>query len=402
MSNSIKVQLAVMMFLQFVVWGTWYSTMGAYLDKIGFSGLNIGAAYSTVNWGAIVSPFIIGMIADRYFSAQKVMGTIHVLGAGLLWYVSTITEPTAFFWTLLVYGVIYMPTLALANTISFNQMESPEKEFPIIRVFGTIGWIVIGLIISYLSFDDSFRQFQVGAICSLALGFYCFFLPDTPPKGKEAKSSISDILGLDALDLMKDRNFSVFILCSFLISIPLAFYFSLTGLYLGEIGIENISATMTLGQASEIIFMLLMPLFFVRLGIKKMLLIGMIAWMIRYALFIYGGNGEMVSMLYAGILLHGICYDFFFVTGQIYVDNTAPKKIQASAQGLITLITYGFGMLIGSWSSGWVADKYANSDGSHIWASVWLVPAVMALGAALIFWALFKDVKLKETTSVHI
>ena len=396
MSNKVKFQLAIMMFLQFVVWGAWYSTMGAYLGKIGFSGLNIGAAYSTINWGAIVSPFIVGMIADKYFSAQKVMGLIHIVGAGLLYYVSLDTNPTTFFWTLLIYGIIYMPTIALANTVSFNQMEEPEKEFPFIRVFGTIGWIVIGTVISFLNYDESNLQFQLAAGLSLLLGIYCFFLPDTPPKSKGQKTSLREVFGLDALGLLKDKNFSIFLVCSFLISIPLAFYFSLTGIFLGDLGFENIGSTMTLGQYSEIIFMLLMPLFFSRLGIKKMLLFGMLAWMARYALFVLGSDGDMVAMLYLGILLHGICYDFFFVTGQIYVDNTAPKEIQASAQGLITLITYGFGMLIGSWSSGWFLDFYTDSNDVHLWNSVWLVPAVMALVAALALLFFFQDVKLQK------
>jgi nucleoside transporter len=396
MSNKVKFQLAIMMFLQFVVWGAWYSTMGAYLGKIGFSGLNIGAAYSTINWGAIVSPFIVGMIADKYFSAQKVMGLIHIVGAGLLYYVSLDTNPTTFFWTLLIYGIIYMPTIALANTVSFNQMEEPEKEFPFIRVFGTIGWIVIGTVISFLNYDESNLQFQLAAGLSLLLGIYCFFLPDTPPKSKGEKTSLREVFGLDALGLLKDKNFSIFLVCSFLISIPLAFYFSLTGIFLGDLGFENIGSTMTLGQYSEIIFMLLMPLFFSRLGIKKMLLFGMLAWMARYALFVLGSDGDMVAMLYLGILLHGICYDFFFVTGQIYVDNTAPKEIQASAQGLITLITYGFGMLIGSWSSGWFLDFYTDSNDVHLWNSVWLVPAVMALVAALALLFFFQDVKLQK------
>ena len=396
MNNKVKTQLAVMMFLQFVVWGAWYSTMGAYLGKIGFSGLSIGAAYSTINWGAIVSPFIVGMIADKYFSAQKVMGIIHIVGAALLWYVSLETDSSAFFWTLLVYGIIYMPTIALANTVSFNQMEEPEKEFPVIRVFGTIGWIVIGLCISYLNYDESHMQFQLAAGLSLLLGIYCFFLPDTPPKSKGQSTSISQVLGLDAFGLLKNLNFSIFLFCSFLISIPLAFYFSLTGFFLGDLGFENISGTMTLGQGSEIIFMLLMPFFFARLGIKKMLLFGMLAWMARYALFLLGSDGDMVAMLYLGILLHGICYDFFFVTGQIYVDNTAPKEIQASAQGLITLVTYGFGMLIGSWSSGWFLDFYTDASDVHLWKSIWLVPAGMALVAALALLFFFKDVELEK------
>ena len=397
MNNTTRIQLMLMMFLQFFVWGTWYATMGAYLGEIGFTGVENGAAYSTVNFGAIISPFIIGMIADRFFSAQKVLGVIHIFGAGLLWYVSTITDPTSFFWVLLLYAVLFMPTLALVNAISFYQMESPEKEFPAVRVVGTISWIVAGFVISFLAFDKSANQFVVGAIASLVLGLYSFFLPDTPPKSKGQKPTVRDILGLDALALFKDRSFSIFILCSFLISIPLAFYFSLAGGFLADEGFTKVGSTLSLGQVSEIVFMVLMPLFFIRLGVKKMLLIGMIAWMVRYILFAYGNNEELVFMYYLGILLHGICYDFFFVTGQIYVDNTAPKEIQASAQGLISVITYGFGMLIGSLSSGWVADYYNSSTDIKDWSAIWLVPAGMALFSAIAFYILFNEKKVSPS-----
>ena len=275
-------------------------------------------------------------------------------------------------------------------------MDNPEKDFPPIRVLGTIGWIVAGLVIGNLQLEDSHVQFQIGAGVSLLLGIFSFFLPHTPPKSKGKKPSMRDILGLDALALLKDRNFAIFIFCSLLISIPLAFYYSFANPFLNEMGMTNAASKMTLGQFAEIIFMILMPFFFVRLGVKKMLLIGMLAWLIRYVLFSFGNNEELVFMYYIGIILHGICYDFFFVTGQIYVDDTAPKKIQASAQGFITLITYGFGMLIGSWSAGWFVNMYTLSDGSHLWKSIWLIPAGMALVGSVLFWISFRDVKLKK------
>lgn len=396
MKTTIRIQLSTMMFLQYFIWCSWYVTMGTYLLKIGFSGLDVGAAFSTVSWGAIVSPFIMGIIADRFFSAEKVMAFSHLVGAALLWYVSTLTSPGPFFWTLLAYTMLYMPTLALTNAISFYQMDNPEKDFPPIRVLGTIGWIVAGLVIGNLQLEDSHVQFQIGAGVSLLLGIFSFFLPHTPPKSKGKKPSMRDILGLDALALLKDRNFAIFIFCSLLISIPLAFYYSFANPFLNEMGMTNAASKMTLGQFAEIIFMILMPFFFVRLGVKKMLLIGMLAWLIRYVLFSFGNNEELVFMYYIGIILHGICYDFFFVTGQIYVDDTAPKKIQASAQGFITLITYGFGMLIGSWSAGWFVNMYTLSDGSHLWKSIWLIPAGMALVGSVLFWISFRDVKLKK------
>ncbi len=396
MTKSISVRLGAMMFLQFFVWGTWYVTMGTYLSKIGFDGLDIGAAYSTVNWGAILSPFIIGMIADRFFNAERVMGFIHVIGAVMLWYMPTLTAPGPFFWLLLSYSVLYMPTLGLANSISFYQMQNPEKEFPVIRVLGTIGWIAAGLFISNMRLEDNALQFQIGAAVSLILGLYAFSLPKTPPKSKGEKVSFADIAGLEALSLMKNRNFAIFIMSSLMISIPLAFYFSFTNLFLNEAGMIKAGAKMTLGQASEIIFMLLMPLFFMRLGVKKMLAIGMFAWGIRYLLFAYGNNEELVGMFYIGILLHGICYDFFFVTGQIFVDKVAPKSIQASAQGFITLITYGIGMLIGSWSSGWFVKQFTTIEGTHLWRQIWLIPAGMAFVTLLVFWISFKPVDVKS------
>ncbi|AWV96711.1 nucleoside permease [Arcticibacterium luteifluviistationis] len=393
MKLKIKLQLSSMMFLQFFIWGVWYVTMGTYLIKIGFDGLNIGAAYSTINWGAIISPFVIGMIADRFFSAERVLGIMHLTGGVILYILIQITDPATFFWTLLVYALLYMPTLALVNTICFNQMTDTKNEFPRIRVLGTLGWITSGLLIGWMKIEDSSMVFQIGAAASILLGIYSFFLPSTPPQSKGQSPTIRDILGLDALALLKDRNFAVFIVCSLLISIPLAFYYSFTNPFLNEVGMENAAGKMTLGQGSEFLFLLLMPFFFSRLGVKKMLLIAMLAWITRYLFFAYGNNEELVPLLYMGIILHGICYDFFFVTGQIYVDQAAPKKIKASAQGFITLITYGLGMLIGSWAAGWFVKQYTLANGNHLWQSIWLIPAGMALIATLLFLTLFSEKK---------
>jgi nucleoside transporter len=393
MGIKIRLQLSTMMFLQFFVWGTWYVTMGTYLFKVGFTGLEIGAAYSTINWGAIVSPFFVGIIADRFFSAQKVMAAIHLTGAVILFYLANITDPSVFFWTLLLYSLLYMPTLALANAICFHQMESPEKEFPSVRVLGTIGWIAAGLLLGFLKLEDANTQFLMGAGSSVALGLYALSLPDTPPKGKKSRPSLGDILGLDAAVMFKDRSFVIFTISALLISIPLAFYYSFTNPFFNEMGLENAAGKMTLGQVSEIVFLLLMPLFFVRLGVKKMILVGMIAWAVRYVLFVYGNADELVWMYYLGIILHGVCYDFFFVTGQIYVDNAAPKHLQASAQGLITLLTYGLGMLIGSWASGWYVDLNTMGDGSHDWTTIWWMPAIMAIVVAVLFMQFFQDKK---------
>ncbi|MDN5202030.1 nucleoside permease [Fulvivirgaceae bacterium BMA10] len=396
MNINTRLQLSSMMFLQFFIWGAWFVTASTYLNSIGFSGIDIGKAYSTMPWGAIISPFFIGMIADKYFSAEKVMGVMHIAGGFIMYYASGITDPNIFFWTVLLYAICYMPTLALVNSISFNQMTDTGKEFPSIRVWGTIGWIGAGLLIGFLDIESTSIPMKIAAGVSMAMGLFSFTLPKTPPKSSDTKVSISNILGLKALSLMREKSFAIFVISSFLISIPLTFYYNFTNLFLNENEIENAAGKMTMGQMSEILFMILMPFFFKRLGVKKMLLVGMMAWVVRYVLFATGNNEALVFMFYLGIILHGICYDFFFVTGQIYVDKKASGDIQASAQGFITLVTYGVGMLLGSWVSGFVVEFFSiGSDETavHDWPSIWYVPAGMALLITLIFALLFKDNK---------
>jgi nucleoside transporter len=389
MNPTIRIKLSVMMFLEYFVWGAWYVTMGTYLlQTLKFSGQQSGLAYSTTALAAMVSPFFVGMVADRFFSTEKILATLHIVGALLLYYVSTLTDFGRFYPVLLIYTLCFMPTLALTNSLSFHQMRSPEKEFPGIRVLGTIGWIVAGLIIGWLRVESSAFQFQLAAGASALLGIYSLFLPHTPPQKLGHRVEVRDILGLDALQLMKERSFAIFVLGSFLVCIPLQFYYAFTNPFLNEIGVVNAAGKQTLGQMSEIGFMLLMPLFFVRLGVKNMLLVGMAAWMARYTLFAYGNNDALVWMLYVGILLHGVCYDFFFVTGQIYVDKKASLQIRAAAQGFIAFVTLGAGMFIGSYLSGWVVDQYVV-NGVHDWRSIWLIPAAMALGVLLLFAAFF-------------
>jgi nucleoside transporter len=398
MNPKIRTQLSVMMFLEFFVWGVWFVTMGTYLARIGFKGVDIAAAYSTTNWGAFIAPFFVGMIADRFFSAQKVLGVLHLVGAALLYWASTIQQPGPFFWALLGYALLYMPTLALVNAISFHQMKDPGAQFPGIRVLGTIGWIVAGILVGKFlkpwneQIEATAIPMQIGAAASLVLGLYSFSLPSTPPKSAGKKVTVRDVLGLDALALMKDRSYAVLVISSLLISIPLAFYYNFTNLFLNETkGVANPAFSMTFGQMSEILFMILMPFFLRRLGIKKLMILGMLAWAGRYVLFAQGGTGSAATLLYLGIILHGICYDFFFVSGQIYVDRKAPAHLQASAQGFITLATYGLGMLIGAWVSGLVVDAYAIEGGGHRWADMWYVPAAMAGLVTVLFAALFKD-----------
>jgi nucleoside transporter len=398
-----------MMFLEFFIWGGWFVTLGTFLgNNLNATGAEMGMAFSTQSWGAIIAPFIIGLIADRYFNAERILGVLHLAGAFLMYQMYGATEFSAFYPYVLGYMILYMPTLALVNSISFKQMKNPAKEFSLVRVFGTIGWIASGLLISYVFLWDSAEAraegmlkntFLMVAIASAVLGLFSFTLPKTPPGiTKDEKVSISDILGLDALKLLKDKNFLIFFVSSIFICIPLAFYYQNANPFLSEIGMDNPTGKMTIGQISEVFFMLLLPYFFKKFGFKKTILVGMLAWTVRYLLFAYGNAGELVFMLFIGIGLHGICYDFFFVSGQIYTDSKAGKKYKSAAQGLITLATYGVGMLIGFWIAGKITDTYLLADNLHDWKTIWTYPAIFALGVSVLFVLLFKNetVEYKE------
>ncbi len=405
MNLTTKFQLSLMMFLNFFIWGAWFVTLGTFLTlDLNASGLQMSNVYSTQSWGAIIAPFIIGLIADRYFNAEKILGALHLAGAILMYQMYRAPDIQLFYPYVLAYMILFMPTLALINSVSFRQMHNPEKQFSAIRIWGTIGWIVAGLAISYLFMWDSGENgllkntFLLAAIASLVQGLHSFFLPKTPPVKKESqsKAGISEILGLDAIKLLSDRNFLVFFISSILICIPLGFYYQNANLFLTEIGMANPTAKMTIGQVSEVLFLLLLPVFFARYGFKKTILVGMLAWSLRYVLFAYGNAGELTYMLLIGIALHGICYDFFFVSGQIYTDSKAGEKYKSSAQGLITLATYGIGQLIGFWVAGYVLEHFRsiyNDDAQLLWQNVWLVPAGIALVVMLIFALLFKDEK---------
>jgi nucleoside transporter len=401
--NNITLRLSAMMFLQFFIWGGWFVTLGTFLaNNLSASGGQIGMAFSTQSWGAIIAPFIIGLIADRYFNAERILGVLHLIGAVLLYCLYQAADFEAFYPFVLAYMIAYMPTLALVNSVAFAQMQDPSKQFGKVRVWGTIGWIVAGLAISYLfAWDakDAIAQgmlrntFLLCAIASLLLGLFSFTLPLTPPKSAGERIGLREVLGLDALALLKDRNFLVFFLSSILICIPLAFYYQNANPFLTESGVANATGKMTLGQISEVIFMLALPVFLNRFGIKITLLIGMLAWVVRYVLFAYGNADEGMVMLLIGIALHGICYDFFFVSGQIYTNSKAGEKVKNAAQGLITLATYGVGMLIGFWVAGKITDAY-TTDVGHSWFNIWMFPAAFALVVFIIFLLAFKNEKV--------
>ena len=395
MTANTRIKLSVMMFLEFFIWGAWFVTLGTYLvQNLHTTGTQVGVAFLTQSVGAIVAPFIIGLIADRFFSAQKILGVLHLLGAGLLWLASQATDFSAFYPYILTYMILYMPTLALVNSISFRQMQNPQKEFAPIRVLGTLGWIVAGLTIGWLNWEQNGAlglTFKMAAGASLILGLFSFTLPATPPVKKEGTTGIGDLLGLEAIRLLKNRSYLIFFLASIAICVPLSFYYGFTNLFLNEAGMKSAAGVQSLGQVSEVLFMLLIPVFFVRLGVKKMLAIGMLAWVVRYVFFAYGNGDSTYWMLIAGIVLHGICYDFFFVTGQIYTDNLAGEQSKSAAQGFITLATYGVGMLIGSLLSGQIVDAHQTTGGQHDWHTIWLIPAGIAAAVLLVFVLLFKD-----------
>jgi len=409
MKPVIKFQLSFMMFLEFFIWGGWFVTLGTFLgDNLNATGGEIAQAFSTQSWGAIIAPFIIGLIADRYFNAERILGILHLAGAALMYFMYGSDSFAGFYPYVLVYMILYMPTLALVNSISFNQMKDPAKEFSLVRVFGTIGWIIAGLTISFVFAWDSpgaraegllKNTFLMVAIASAVLGVFSFTLPQTPPRvSRQEKVSLSVMFGLDALKLLKDKNFLVFFISSILICIPLAFYYQNANPFLAEIGMQNPTGKMTIGQISEVLFMLLLPVFFKKYGFKKTILAGMLAWVVRYLLFAYGNAGELTFMLLIGIALHGICYDFFFVSGQIYTDTKAGDKYKSAGQGLITLATYGVGMLIGFWIAGKVADTYLLENGMHSWQSIWMYPASFAAIVFVLFAFVFKDEKVAYQT----
>jgi nucleoside transporter len=405
MKSSIRIQLSFMMFLQFFIWGGWFVTLGTFLgNNLNASGGQIAMAFSTQSWGAIIAPVFIGLIADRYFNAEKILGVLHLLGSGLLYLMSQTDEFSVFYPYVFGYMILYMPTLALVNSVSFHQMKDTATEFPVIRTFGTVGWIISGIVISYVfgwDASDSIaagalsNTFKMVALASFLLGIFSFSLPKTRPYGRDQKNfSVKSLLGWDALKLLNDRNFLLFFIASILICIPLAFYYQQANPFLVELGMNNPTAKMSLGQVSEVLFMLLLPLFFMRFGFKNTILVGMLAWVVRYMLFAYGNVGDRTFMLIIGILLHGICYDFFFVSGQIYTDFKAGEKIKSAAQGLITLATYGVGMLIGFWIAGKTSDAFITEGNLHDWGMIWKFPALFALGVFILFLLIFKNEKI--------
>lgn len=385
--------LASMMFLEYFIWGAWYVTMGTYMvEHLHATGIEIGATYSALAIATMISPFFVGLIADRFFAAQRIMGVLHLVGTLLLFLATKIQDSDAFYRIILLYSLMYMPTIALSNSVAFSQMTDPGKQFPWIRVFGTLGWIIAGLLIGQLGIEKTSSTFYMASAVSGILGLLSFILPNTPPKAQTADASKA--LGTEAFVLFKERPYLVFFIAAILVCIPLSFYYGFANPFLNEIHFENAAGKMTLGQVSEAVFILAIPFLFNRIGVKKMLLLGMTAWILRYVCFAYGNAEANSWMLYGGIILHGICYDFFFVTGYMYTEKKAGEKIKNAAQGLFTFATYGVGMFIGTWFSGYIVDQNKNTDNTHNWQNIWYVPAYIALGVLIYFIVFFKEKKV--------
>jgi nucleoside transporter len=417
---QMRLRLSVMMFLEYFVWGSWYVTLGTWLGQsLHFSGKEIGLAAGTTALGAMIAPFLVGLMADEWFATQRLLAALHGIGGVLLWVASTQSNFGPMYAVLLIYSLCYMPTMALTNSLSFRQMKDPKQDFGSIRVLGTLGWIVAGLTITAIGHtvhgvEATAIPIRMASVGSILFSLYSLTLPHTPPlRSSEGGFKLSTIFPAEAFSLFKDRNFSIFALASFLICIPLQFYYAFTNPFLNEVGVKDAAGKMTMGQGSELLFMVTLPWFFKRLGVKWTLILGMFAWVARYLMFGFGNAGELAVLLYIGIILHGICYDFFFVTGQVYVDQKAPVALRAAAQGLITFITYGIGMFLGSYLSGWVVDLYAHTTSAgipHDWRSIWMVPAIGSAMVLLIFLAGFKhedstsprgEVLLEEASQKH-
>jgi nucleoside transporter len=391
MPKAVAPRLSLMMFLNYVVWGSWYVTIGTYLTQtLNFSGTEAGAVFGTSALACMISPFFVGLIADRYFAAERLTCVLHLIGAVLLFLVSNAKTFTEVYLLMLAYCLCFFPTLALTNSLTLRNVSNPATDFPRIRLFATIGHMVINLIIGSLGMERSATPFRIAAVASVVMGLYCLTLPHTPPTAKSGPFSWRAAIGLDALIMMRDRSYAVFVIASVLACIPLAFYFSFTNAFLNDAGVVNAAGKMTLGQVAEIVMMLLMPLIFRRLGLKMILLLGLGSWSLRYVLLAFGNSGELMWMFYGAILLHGICYDFFFMTGQLYTDQQAPQHLRGTAQGFLMFLTYGVGIFMGSLVSGWTVDFFTTPQGRD-WRAFWLSSAASAFLILLLLAVFFQS-----------
>ncbi len=392
MKPLLLVRLWIMVFLHYFVWGAWYVMLSTYLSEtLKFEGWQIGLAYGSTAVGAMVSPFIVGIVADRFFATQRILAFLHLVGAGLLYWVSTTKNFGSFYPVLVAYTISYMAGHGLTSTLTLHHSKNPAKEFPLVMLMASVGWIAAGLSVSWLKLEDNAGMFHLASGAALVMGLYSLTLPHTPPKGAGTPATLGSLLGFDALKLMRDRSFATFMICSFLICVPLSFYFTWGGVFMKELSIDNVAAKMTLGQVSDVVFLALLPAILLRIGVKGILMLGIGAWAVRFGLFaMFSQSPSALWMLYTGILVHGMCYDFIFVMGRMYVDKRASEDIRGAAQGLHAIVTLGAGMFVGSWLAGIVAQRYTLGT-SHNWQAIWLIPAAMAVVMLVVFGFFFQE-----------
>ncbi len=403
MQTKLKVQLSIFMFLQYFIWGSWYVTMGSYMEKVlKFNGAEIGLAYGAFAIGAMIAPFFVGLIADRYFASEKLLGVLGLLGGVLMYLLAKV--PAGEFWTfyalLIVYCATYVPTLALGNSLSLHQLQNAKADFPRVKIFSAVGWIAGGIAVSRIHAEESYQQFYLAGGLSIVFGLFAFTLPHTPPK-KVGRASVGEILGLDALGLMKKRSFAIFIVCMFLICIPLYFYFVNLHIYLGELEWKNAAEKMTLAQVSDVVFLFLLPYMLRSLGYKLTIFVGILAWVMRFFFLAQSAtsSSDMQStLIIAAICLHGVCYDFLFIAGQLYVDDESNERIRGAAQGFIAFILWGIGGFVGTFIAGRVQGANTLAEHSHNWYGIWLVPAIMAAIVLVLFLIFFRDPRRATVT----
>lgn len=395
MQTQLKIKLSLFMFLQYFIWSSWYMTLGSYLGTLGFSGTEIGATYGAFAWGAILSPFIVGLIADRFFASEKIIAVLGIVGGLVMFYVPQLKTFGSVYPTLILYCTLYAPTLALGNSISMTHLADAKKDFPFVKIFSAVGWIAGGVVLSQLKGEQSALQYYLAGGTSLVFGLFALTLPHTPPRKKGQNVPLSEVLGLDALALMKKPTFAIFILCMFLICIPLYFYFVNMGTYLTQLKWEDMAQKMTLAQVSDILFLILLPLMLKKLGYKKTIFLGILSWAVRYFMLSTSAASTGTLLIYGAILLHGVCYDFLFIAGQLYVDSEANERIRGAAQGLIAIILWGFGSLVGTYLAGYFMDqhKLAAPKGAitHDWSAIWATPAWIAVGVLVLFVIFFRE-----------
>jgi len=395
MQTQLKFKLSTFMFLQYFIWSSWYMTLGAYLGTLNFTGTEIGASYGAFAWGAILSPFIVGLIADRFFASEKIIAVLGIAGGLVMLYIPQLKTFGSVYPTLILYCTLYAPTLALGNSISMTHLADAKKDFPFVKIFSAVGWIAGGVVLSQLKGEQSALQYYLAGGTSMVFGLFALTLPHTPPKKKGQNVPLSEVLGLDALALLKKPTFAIFILCMFLICIPLYFYFVNMGTYLTQLKWEDMAQKMTLAQVSDIVFLVLLPLMLKKLGYKKTIFLGILAWAARYFMLSSSASSTGTVLIFGAILLHGICYDFLFIAGQLYVDDEANERMRGAAQGLIAIILWGFGSLVGTYLAGRVMDMHKlttpKGDITHDWAAIWSTPAWIAVVVLVLFMIFFRE-----------